>query len=181
MRASRIRELTGDAEEAAVWDAAGVNERDQRTSPPGERGEPGMGAGGADGPLCEMEQRSSMAGAAGSSRRLTPEEDRASITCRRVPPSRDAFDESAGCRPCTKSPSSDTVSPSPPQCTMTSIPAQSRTGSLGAEAFVFTNSFEVRLREPRTYNHYTGMSLTVEQCSLVSPNCESRQVSSAAA
>lgn len=34
MRASRMRELTGDAGDEASWDAAGVNERDQRTTPP---------------------------------------------------------------------------------------------------------------------------------------------------
>ena len=34
MSASRTSELTGEAEDAAVWDAAGVKERDQRTTPP---------------------------------------------------------------------------------------------------------------------------------------------------
>ncbi len=35
MRVSRMRPLTGDAEEEANWEASGVNERDQRTIPPG--------------------------------------------------------------------------------------------------------------------------------------------------
>ena len=35
MSASRMSELTGEAELAADWDAAGVNERDQRMTPPG--------------------------------------------------------------------------------------------------------------------------------------------------
>jgi hypothetical protein len=35
MRVSRIRPLTGDTEEEANWEASGVNERDQRTIPPG--------------------------------------------------------------------------------------------------------------------------------------------------
>jgi hypothetical protein len=30
-----MRPLTGDAEEEANWEASGVNERDQRTIPPG--------------------------------------------------------------------------------------------------------------------------------------------------
>lgn len=34
MRASRMSELTGEAGDEASWDAAGVNERDQRTTPP---------------------------------------------------------------------------------------------------------------------------------------------------
>lgn len=36
MSASRTRELTGEVEDAAVCDAAGVKERDQRTTPPAE-------------------------------------------------------------------------------------------------------------------------------------------------
>ena len=36
MSASRTSELTGDAEDAAVWDAAGVKERDHSTTPPGK-------------------------------------------------------------------------------------------------------------------------------------------------
>ncbi len=35
IRESRMRPLTGDAEEEANWEASGVNERDQRTIPPG--------------------------------------------------------------------------------------------------------------------------------------------------
>lgn len=34
IKASRMREFTGDAEEDASWDAAGVNERDHSTIPP---------------------------------------------------------------------------------------------------------------------------------------------------
>lgn len=34
MRASRIRELTGDAADEASWDASGVKERDHKTIPP---------------------------------------------------------------------------------------------------------------------------------------------------
>lgn len=34
MSASRTRELTGELVDAAVWDAAGVKERDHRTTPP---------------------------------------------------------------------------------------------------------------------------------------------------
>ena len=36
MSASRTRELTGEVDDAAVWDAAGVKERDHRTTPPME-------------------------------------------------------------------------------------------------------------------------------------------------
>ena len=42
MSASRTRELTGDVEDAAVWDAAGVKERDQRTTPPAPPGWPSV-------------------------------------------------------------------------------------------------------------------------------------------
>lgn len=35
--ASRTSELTGEVEDAAVLDAAGVNDRDQRTTPPAAR------------------------------------------------------------------------------------------------------------------------------------------------
>lgn len=34
MRASRMSELTGEAGDEASWEAAGVNERDHRTTPP---------------------------------------------------------------------------------------------------------------------------------------------------
>lgn len=34
MRASRMSEFTGELDEEAVCDAAGVNERDHRTTPP---------------------------------------------------------------------------------------------------------------------------------------------------
>ena len=36
MSASRTRELTGEVDDAAVWDAAGVKERDHTTTPPVE-------------------------------------------------------------------------------------------------------------------------------------------------
>ena len=74
---------------------------------------------GEDAPLWEMEQRSSMAGAASRAPHQTPQTRplAVSITCRRVPLSRDAFDQSAPVSPrppYKASPSSDLIVPLPP-------------------------------------------------------------------
>lgn len=84
MRASRMRELTGDAAEAAACDAAGVKERDQRMTPPGGGSQSSQRKGKErNAPLWEMEQWSSMAAVFRDACPLAPIDRERNASCRR--------------------------------------------------------------------------------------------------